>query len=86
MNLAKNWELHIDPGVLKILKRIPRHDAENILQVIKLLPVDPFFGDIQKMRGEDNAWRRRVGAYRVFFRLKAAERIILIFLGLINIL
>ena len=79
MNLPKNWELHIDPGVLKILKRIPRHDAEHILKVIQVLPIDPFFGDIQKMKGEDDTWRRRVGAYRIFYRIKAAEKSILIF-------
>lgn len=80
MNLSKNWELHIDPSVLKILKRIPRHDAEHILQVIRLLPTDPFFGDIQKMKGRNDTWRRRVGAYRVFYHIKATEKSILVFL------
>lgn len=79
MNSSKNWDLQIDNGVFKILKRIPRHNAEAILNVIHLLPFDPYFGDIQKMKNEDNAWRRRVGAYRIFYRIKISDKIILVF-------
>ena len=48
MNSSKSWDLQIDSSVLKILQKIPRENAENILKVIKLLPVNPYFGDIQK--------------------------------------
>lgn len=78
MHLSRNWDLRVDPGVLKSLKRIPRHDAEAILAIIRLLPTHPFFGDLQKMRGE-NAWRRRVGSYRIFYKIKVAARVILVF-------
>ena len=70
--------MRVDPGIFKSLKRIPRHDAEAIVAVIGLLPVNPFFGDLQKMRGE-NAWRRRVGSYRIFYKIKVVERIVLVF-------
>ena len=63
MSLSKSWDLQIDPSVFKILNKIPKRDAEAILKVIKLLPVDPYFGDIQKMKGKQGAWRRRIGAY-----------------------
>lgn len=79
MNSSKSWELEIDPDVFKTFKRTPQHDTEALLRVIRLLPVDPFFGDIQKMKGEDNTWRRRVGSYRVFYKIKIAERVILVF-------
>ena len=79
MNSPKNWELQIDPGVLKVLKKIPRHDAGVVSEVIHLLPMDPYFGDIQKMKGEDNVWRRRVGSYRIFYRMKIDQKIILVF-------
>lgn len=61
MDLSKNWDLEIDPSILKSLHKIPKRDAEGILEVIRLLPVNPYFGDIQKMKGEENAWRRRIG-------------------------
>ena len=79
MSLSNSWDLQVDPEVLKTFKRTPRHDAEKLLGVIRLLPIDPYFGDIQKMKGEENTWRRRIGSYRLFFKLKTAEKIILIF-------
>ena len=79
MTLLKNWDLRVDPSVFKFLKRIPRRDAEAILLIIKALSADPYFGDIQKMKDEKNAWRRRVGSYRIFYRIKNTENIILVF-------
>ena len=79
MDSSKNWDLQIDPGVFRALKKIPRPDVENILIAVHLLPENPYFGDVQKMKGENNAWRRRIGSYRIFYRVKAAERVILVF-------
>jgi len=79
MALSTSWDLQVDSGVFKILKKIPRRDAKAILVVIKLLPTNPYFGDIQKMKGEKNAWRRRAGSYRIFYKIKVAEEVILVF-------
>ncbi|MDP3784581.1 MAG: type II toxin-antitoxin system RelE/ParE family toxin [bacterium] len=79
MNSSTNWDLQTDPGVFKTLKKIPQHDAEATLEVIKLLPRNPYFGDIQKMKDEENVWRRRVGNYRIFYKIKIADKIILVF-------
>ena len=79
MSSPKSWDLQVDPGVFKILRKIPRHDSEAILNVVKFLPLDPYFGDIQKMKDEENSWRRRVGAYRIFYKIKILEKIILVF-------
>ena len=79
MDLSKSWDLEIDPSVFKTLKRIPQRDAEGILEVIRLLPVNPYFGDIQKMKGEENTWRRRVGSYRIFYKIKVTEKVVLVF-------
>ncbi len=79
MSLLENWSLEIDSDVSGALKKIPRQYAENILEAIKLLPANPYFGDIKKMKGEDNVWRRRLGSYRLFYKIKIPERIILVF-------
>jgi len=79
MNSPRNWDLEVDDSVYKWLKKIPRQDAEVILEVIRLLPENPYFGDIQKMKGEDSAWRRRIGAYRLFYKIKISEKIVLVF-------
>lgn len=75
----QNWVLHVDPHVFGVMKRIPRRDAEAILAVIRFLPFNPYFGDIQKMNGEQHDWRRRIGAYRLFYRIKIAEKVVLVF-------
>jgi len=35
---------------------------------------DPFSGDVLKLEGEGNRWRRRVGSYRIFFSVDGAAR------------
>lgn len=79
MNLPKNWALRIDPDIYKTLKRIPRRDAEVVLETIRLLPTNPYFGDIQKMKGENGSWRRRIGSYRLFYKMNKDEALILVF-------
>jgi len=79
MSLSASWDLQIDPGVFKVLKKMPYHDAEAVSGVIRLLPFGPYYGDIQKMKGEENVWRRRIGAYRIFYKIRVSEKIILVF-------
>ena len=71
--------MEIDYGVYKALKKIPREEAEKLLGIVRLLPKAPYFGDIQKMAGEENVWRRRVGAYRIFYKIRLAQKLILVF-------
>lgn len=79
MNSSGNWVLQIDLNVLKILKKFPRKDNERILEAIEHLPENPYLGDIQKMRGEQNVWRRRIGSYRIFFEIFPKENVIHVF-------
>ena len=79
MNSSESWDLQIDSSVFKTFQKIPRHDAEALLAVMRLLPTHPYFGDIQKMKGKENTWRRRVGAYRIFYKMKVTEKTILVF-------
>jgi len=79
MSLSKSWDLRVDLAVFRELRKIPRHDSEAILEVVRLLPANPYFGDIQKMKGEDNVWRRRIGSYRLFYKIMIREGTILVF-------
>lgn len=79
MSSSKSWNLEIDTGVSKALEKIPRRDAKRFLEAIKLLPANPYFGDIEKMKGEENTWRRRIGSYRIFYKIKIQEKVILVF-------
>ena len=60
------WVLRIDPGVLRKLEKIPGQNAKRLLRAVRAIPFNPYYGDIQKMKGQENVWRRRVGSYRIF--------------------
>lgn len=38
------------------------------------MKTDPFLGEIAKLEGERDRWRRRVGSYRIFFAADKATR------------
>ena len=65
--------------ILKQLRRIPRKDAERIHLTITLMAFNPFAGDTSKMQGEQSVWRRRVGAYRIFFEIQDAPRTVYVY-------
>jgi mRNA interferase RelE/StbE len=69
MNLKKNWKLKVDPGVYKDLSKFPKDYTKKILGVILSLSDNPYGGDIEKIKGEENTWRRRIGSYRVFYEI-----------------
>lgn len=74
-----NWVLTVNSSVRKLLKRIPRKDAERIIHIFEELTVNPYAGDIQKMEGEDDTWRRRIGSYRMKYEVKISQKAIHVF-------
>mgnify|MGYP003393138350 CR=1 FL=1 len=69
MSSEKNWKLKIDAGIYKDLSKFPKDYAQKILGVILSLRDNPYAGDIEKIKGEENTWRKRVGVYRVFYEI-----------------
>ncbi|OGY64293.1 MAG: hypothetical protein A3I89_01220 [Candidatus Harrisonbacteria bacterium RIFCSPLOWO2_02_FULL_41_11] len=79
MNLSGNWQVRIREIVYKQLARFPVKDRERLLRAIDGLSANPFIGDIQKMGGEENVWRRRIGSYRIRYEIYVQERVIYVF-------
>jgi len=79
MNSKANWVLEIDPAIYKVIRKIPRKIGERILITIQNLAINPYFGDIQKIKGEKNIWRHRVGSYRIFYETIPKEKIVYVF-------
>lgn len=79
MSLKTNWDLQVDPTIYKSLKRVPHRDTERILTAIEKLAQNPYGGDIQKMKGEENVWRRRIGEYRLFYEVVTGQKLIHVF-------
>ena len=79
MNSPEKWELKVDPSIWKVLKKFPKKNAATLTESILLLPVDPYAGDIRKLGGKENIWRRRIGAYRISFELYPSSNLIVVF-------
>ena len=74
-----NWELHLRKRIKKHLLRFPQKDRIYITAGLKELSTNPYSGDIEKILGEENVWRRRIGAYRIFYEIISQEKVIRVF-------
>jgi len=69
MSYAARWQIVVDRDVQKALQRIPSKDSERIQTAIAEFEMNPYSGDVVKMQGQRDAWRRRIGAYRLFYEV-----------------
>ena len=74
-----NWELRLRKRAKKNILRFPRRDQLHVTIALREISSNPYTGDIVKLEGEKNSWRRRVGAYRIFYELNSQEKVISIF-------
>jgi mRNA interferase RelE/StbE len=70
------WTIVVAKAAQKQLKRIPGKDLDKIMAAIRAMAADPFQGDIVKLEGDEDGYRRRVGSFRVFFRVDRASRMV----------
>ncbi|MBI5147777.1 MAG: type II toxin-antitoxin system RelE/ParE family toxin [Parcubacteria group bacterium] len=63
----------------KHLSRFPQKDQIYIVAGLKEFVASPYSGDIEKILGEENVWRRRIGAYRIFYEIISQEKVIHVF-------
>jgi len=74
-----NWRISVTGPAEKQLGKIHRPDAQKIRSTIDRMADNPFFGDIQKLSGQPGGWRRRVGSYRIFYKVNLDTRSIFIY-------
>ena len=79
MNLNINWELKVRSGVNKELSKFPLEEQERITKAIDNLPLNPYAGDVEKIKDAENTWRRRIGNYRIFYEIVFRDRTIYVF-------
>ena len=63
-----SWAVNLSDRARKNLKRVPVADQQRIAAQLDAMRVNPLSGDVVKLKGQD-AFRRRVGNYRVIFRI-----------------
>lgn len=79
VNSSINWELRIKNRVYKELSKLPLKKRGRITKAIDNLPYNPFAGNLEKIEGEENTWRRRIGNYRIFYEIVSRDRTIYVF-------
>jgi mRNA interferase RelE/StbE len=72
------WTVTVAKPAQKQTAKFPTKDQARIGAAVRSMADDPFAGDVLKLEGEGNLWRRRVGSYRIFFVVDAATRTVAI--------
>lgn len=72
------WTVILAGPAEKSLRGIPARDRERIHAALADMAADPFGGDIKFLQGQRGSLRRRVGNWRIFFRLIPEQRHVLV--------
>ncbi len=70
------WTVRVPVRVAKILVKLPRQDEVRLGAALREFEVNPWHGDVVKLEGEPNSWRRRIGNYRVFYSVWQEKRLV----------
>ena len=73
-----SWDVKIAERAVKQLKRIPEKDAQRLSFILQSLSQNPYEGDLEKIKGEENVWRRRIGNYRIIYEVFPGKKFIFI--------
>jgi len=76
MNSRSIWTVRVPKYVAKAITRFPKEDEDRIRSALRGFEFDPWFGDVEKIKGEEGQWRRRIGSYRIIFLLNAPAKIV----------
>jgi mRNA-degrading endonuclease RelE of RelBE toxin-antitoxin system len=74
----KRWLVVLTGPAQKSLKRVPARDFARLDAAIEEMRDNPFQGDIRKLHGGREGFRRRIGDWRVFFDLYPSEACVVV--------
>jgi len=78
------FKVYVSKKALKSLEEIPQSYKQRILELLRALEKDPLPEgyDLKKLKGFENAYRVRVGKYRVVYEVDWKERkVLVVFIG-----
>jgi mRNA-degrading endonuclease RelE of RelBE toxin-antitoxin system len=67
MSTSDPWEIVLAGPARKSLERVHSPDRERIEAALKDMAENPFQGDLKLLKGQQKTFRRRIGAWRIFF-------------------
>jgi mRNA-degrading endonuclease RelE of RelBE toxin-antitoxin system len=79
MNFEENsgWRIVLAGPAQKSLDRVSPRDRARLFAAMDEMETDAFHGDVKFLKGQ-NRLRRRVGSWRIFFRIARDERTVFI--------
>ena len=72
------YEIIIKPSAEKGLDRLPRSARKRIVEALEKLRANPRPPGAIKLAGEENAWRIRIGDYRILYEIHDKELVVLV--------
>ena len=76
--MSGRYEVRIKPRAQRELDAMPARDRTRLIGKIKELADDPRPKGVQKLAGIDNAYRVRVGDYRIVYEIHDRELVVVI--------
>lgn len=73
------YELLIERRAEKDLRKLPRDIARLVINKIKTLATEPRMIGSHKLRDSDNAYRIRIGDYRILYEINDKKKIVRIY-------
>ena len=78
MSTSSPWEIVLAGPARKSLERVASPDRERIEAILREMVADPFQGDLKLLKKQQKVFRRRIGAWRIFFFRVPNERRIVV--------
>lgn len=73
------YRVEVASAAAKQLRALDPPVRRRLLHAVASLGVDPRPAGVKKLSGEDNAWRVRVGDYRIIYEIHDDELLVVIF-------
>jgi mRNA interferase RelE/StbE len=71
------WGLVVANRAKRQFRRLSAEDRDTIDGAFSQMCTDPFSGDVKRLRGVDG-WRRRVGDWRILYKLDEHNKVIVV--------
>ena len=72
------WIVETAPPARKDLERLPRNERKRVEAALLDMRATPYGGDTRKLRGREMLYRRRVGSYRIVFKIEQKRQVVTI--------
>lgn len=70
------WFVEVAPSAVRALERAQDVDRRRLEAALAGMKLNPFAGDIGRLIGREYRWRRRVGSWRIIFKVNRAQAIV----------